>query len=145
MVQDYLDSEILKYLQRNSKLTYEEIGEIVDRSPSTVRDRIKKLEENKTITGYSVIVDHEKMSINADAYVAVSIPSDEVESVEALKKVEGVSEILRVTGRRKIMFRLSATDNKMLSEIIDKKIRPLGFYDIEITMILEPVIRYPGI
>ena len=51
MVQDYLDSEILKYLQRNSKLTYEEIGEIVDRSPSTVRDRIKKLEENKTITG----------------------------------------------------------------------------------------------
>ena len=43
------------------------------------------------------------------------------------------------------MFRLSATDNKTLSEIIDKKIRPLGFYDIEITMILEPVIRYPGI
>ena len=118
---------------------------MVDRSPSTVRDRIKKLEENKTITGYSVIVDHEKMSINADAYVAVSLPSDDTEAVEALKKVEGVSEILRVTGRRKIMFRISATDNKTLSEIIDKKIRPLGFYDIEITMILEPVIRYPGI
>lgn len=145
MVQDYLDSEILKYLQKNSKLTYEEIGEMVDRSPSTVRDRIKKLEDNKTITGYSVIVDHEKMNINADAYVAASIPLEENDAMEALKKVEGVSEILRVTGRRKIMFRISATDNKALSEIIDKKIRPLGFYDVDVTMILEPVIRYPGI
>ena len=48
MLQDDLDSRILRLLQRNGKLTYEEIGAMVDRSPSTIRDRIKKLEENKT-------------------------------------------------------------------------------------------------
>ena len=76
MLQDDLDQKILRLLQRNGKLTYEEIGAMVDRSPSTIRDRIKKLEENKTIMGYSAIVNQERVGINSDAYISADLPPD---------------------------------------------------------------------
>ena len=133
-------------LQRNGKLTYEEIGAMVDRSPSTIRDRIKKLEENKTIMGYSAIVNQERVGINSDAYISADVTPDRSQNaIASLFSMEKVSEILRVTGERRIMFRVRASNNTELIEIIDKKIRPLGFLNIEVTMILEPVIRYPGL
>ncbi len=146
MLQDDLDQKILRLLQRNGKLTYEEIGKIVDRSPSTIRDRIKKLEDNKTILGYSAIVNQERMGIAADAYISADIPTEKAQTaIATLFSLENVSEILRVTGNRRIMFRARANNNKDLCEFIDKKIRPLGFQKIEVTMVLEPIIRYPGL
>lgn len=146
MLQDDLDLKILRLLQRNGKLTYEEIGAMVDRSPSTIRDRIKKLEDNKTILGYSAIVNQEKVGINSDAYIAADIPPDKgPTAIASLFSMENISEILRVTGERRIMFRVRAANSQELVEVIDKKIRPLGFQNIEVTMVLEPVIRYPGL
>ena len=146
MLQDDLDRRIIRLLQRNGKLTYEEIGEVVDRSPSTIRDRIKKLEDNRTILGYSAIIDHEKVGIMADAYISANIPPDKSQSaVAALYSLENISEILRVTGERRVMFRARAATNQELADMIDRKIRPLGFTNFEVTMVLEPVIRYPGL
>lgn len=146
MLQDDLDAKILRLLQRNGKLTYEEIGAMVDRSPSTIRDRIKKLEENKTIMGYSAIVNHDRMGISSDAYIAADIPPDKTQTaIASLFSMENVSEILRVTGERRIMFRLRAASNSEMIDIIDRKIRPLGFHNIEVTVVLEPIVRYPGL
>jgi DNA-binding Lrp family transcriptional regulator len=146
MLQDDLDQKILRLLQRNGKLTYEEIGAMVDRSPSTIRDRIKKLEENKTIMGYSAIVNQERVGINSDAYISADVPPDKSQTaITSLFSMENVSEILRVTGERRIMFRVRAANNAELIDVIDKKIRPLGFLNIEVTMVLEPVVRYPGL
>jgi Lrp/AsnC family transcriptional regulator, leucine-responsive regulatory protein len=146
MLQDDLDSRILRLLQRNGKLTYEEIGAMVDRSPSTIRDRIKKLEESKTIMGYSAIVNQERVGINSDAYVAADIAPDKAQAAMAsLFSMENVSEILRVTGERRIMFRIRATNNAELIDLLDRKIRPLGFHNLEVTMVLEPLVRYPGL
>ncbi len=145
-MQDDLDQRILRLLQKNGKLTYEEIGEIVDRSPSTIRDRIKKLEENKTILGYSAIVNLDKVGINSDSYICADIPPEKSQiAIASLFSMEHISEILRVTGERRIMFRVRANSNQELVELIDKKIRPLGFHNIEVMMVLEPVVRYPGL
>jgi DNA-binding Lrp family transcriptional regulator len=133
-------------LQRNGKLTYEEIGAMVDRSPSTIRDRIRKLEEEKKILGYSAIVNQEKIGINADAYVSADVaPERSQNAMAVLFSMENVSEILRVTGERRIMFRIRAASNSELIDTIDRKIRPLGFENIEVTMVLEHVVRYPGL
>lgn len=146
MLQDDLDSRILRLLQRNGKLTYEEIGAMVDRSPSTIRDRIKKLEDSKTIMGYSAIVNQERVGINSDAYVAADIAPDKAQAAMAsLFSMENVSEILRVTGERRIMFRIRAANNAELIDLLDRKIRPLGFHNLEVTMVLEPLVRYPGL
>jgi Lrp/AsnC family leucine-responsive transcriptional regulator len=143
---DELDAQILRLLQKDGRLTSEQIGELLDRSPSTIRDRIKRLEEERGIMGYAAIVDHAKIGILADAYVSADIRPDlSSKAMTELFSLENVSEILHLTGERRILLRIKAKDNHELMEIIDRKIRPLGFDNIEIKMILEPIVRYPGI
>ncbi|NLI73597.1 MAG: Lrp/AsnC family transcriptional regulator [Euryarchaeota archaeon] len=86
------------------------------------------------------------MGIRADAYVEANIDTDRIqEAISALYSLENVSEILRVTGERRIMFRIRAPSNQELVDTVDRKIRPLGFTNVQITMVLDPIIRYPGL
>lgn len=146
MVDDELDMQILYLLQKNGKLTYEEMAEAVGRPPSTVRDRIKRMEGDRVILGYATIIDHQRIGIGADVFVSADIPPDKVTKAFAvLFSMECVSEILRITGERRIMFRMRAADSKELLRIIDRQIRPLGFTNMEIQLIMEPLVRFPGL
>jgi DNA-binding Lrp family transcriptional regulator len=143
---DDLDSKILRMLQKDAKLTYEQIGEALERSPSTIRDRIKRMEEDRIILGYSAIVDATRLGIKADAFVSADIDqSQSGRAVAELMTLKNVSEILHLTGERRVFIRVRAASNQELMEIVDRKIRPLGFSNIEITMVLDTVLRYPGI
>ena len=146
MIDDELDRKILQLLQKNGKLTYEEISEKVDRPPSTVRDRIKRMEENRLILGYSTVIDEKRVGMTADAYISADVPPNRIsEAFAALFSMERVSEILKITGQRRIMFRIKASNNEELMSIIDRDIRPLGFENIEIKMVLDHLVRYPGL
>jgi Lrp/AsnC family transcriptional regulator, leucine-responsive regulatory protein len=146
MKQDELDRLILQLLQKNGKLTNEEIGRMLQRSPSTIRDRIKGMEEDRTILGYSAIVDERRVGILADAYVSAEIdPKKESSALTGLLELQSVSEILHVTGDRRIMFRIKATDDKELLTVLDKKIQPLGFEKMEISYVMDHLISYPGL
>jgi Lrp/AsnC family transcriptional regulator, leucine-responsive regulatory protein len=146
MKQDELDRLILQLLQKNGKLTNEEIGRMLQRSPSTIRDRIKGMEEDRTILGYSAIVDERRVGILADAYVSADIdPKKESAALTGLLELQSVSEILHVTGDRRIMFRIKATDDRELLAVLDKKIQPLGFEKMEISYVMDHLISYPGL
>lgn len=146
MAQDDLDQKILVLLQKNSKLTNEEIGHVLERSPSTIRDRIKKMEDDRTIIGYSIVVDEGRVGIGAEAYVLADIsPENEGRGISGLLSIENVFEVMHTTGERRIMFRLSAENNKELLRLIDDKIEPLGFENLNIMYILDHVIRNPGV
>jgi len=143
---DDLDSKILRMLQKDAKLTYEQIGEALERSTSTIRDRIKRMEEDRIILGYSAIVDATRLGIKADAFVSADIDqSQSGRAVAELMTLKNVSEILHLTGERRVLIRVRAASNQELMDIVDRKIRPLGFSNIEITMVLDTVLRYPGI
>jgi Lrp/AsnC family leucine-responsive transcriptional regulator len=146
MAQDDLDQKILAVLQKNGKMTNEEIGNLLDRSPSTIRDRVKKMEDDRTIIGYSIVVDEGRVGIGAEAYVLADIsPESEGKGIAGLLSIENVFEVMHTTGERRIMFRLSAENNKALLNLIDKKINPLGFENLSIMYILDHVVRNPGV
>ncbi|MFP4170881.1 MAG: Lrp/AsnC family transcriptional regulator [Methanomassiliicoccales archaeon] len=146
MIDDELDRDILRLLQKNGNMTYEEISGLVDRPASTIRDRIKRMEENRVIMGYSAVIDQERIGYSSDAFISADIPAERVsEAFAELFSNERVSEILRISGERRIMFRLRASDNRELVHLIDREIRPLGFANIRIKMVLQPLVRYPGL
>jgi Lrp/AsnC family leucine-responsive transcriptional regulator len=119
MIDDDLDRQILRLLQKNGKLTYEEIS--------------KKVNE-------------ERIGMMADAYVSADVPQEKTsEAFAHLFSMENVSEILRITGERRVMFRIRSTSNAELISLIDRNIRPLGFENIEIKIILDHLLRYPGL
>jgi DNA-binding Lrp family transcriptional regulator len=141
-----LDSEILRLLQKDAKLTYEQIGLELGRSPSTIRDRIKRMEEDRAILGYSIIVDEQKVGAGVIAYISADIAPDRwSEAMTVLSSLENVLEVMHLTGERKFLIKAYARDNRWLMEFVDKQIRPLGFEDLEVTIVLDPIVRFPGL
>ena len=55
---DKIDRKILAILKRNARLTASAISDEIDLSVSAVIERIKKMESNNTIIGYTVSVDN---------------------------------------------------------------------------------------
>jgi len=53
-------NEILKLLERNAKITAQEIADLTGLSLNEVKKTIEKFEKNKTIVGYSSVINWEK-------------------------------------------------------------------------------------
>ena len=127
-------------------MTYNDVAQRLRRSPSTIRDRIRRLESEKYILGYVALVSAEQMGMRVEgvlfANLAEGVSSDRL---KALAKVPGVTEVLQVTGRRRIIVRIIASDNRALEETIEHKIVPLGLKDLELRIVLDSVMRFPGI
>ena len=145
MGQDDLDQSILSILQRNGKASIEEIAALLDRSPSTIRDRVRRMEEERLILGYSAIIDQERLDVDAEAFVLADIDADaEPKAISALMSMENVSEVMKVTGDTRLMFRVHAASRSELMQCLDRSIRPLGFNRMDVRLVLDRTVRYPG-
>ena len=127
-------------------MTYNDVSVKLRRSSSTVRDRIRRLEDDKVILGYYAIVNAERMGMNADAIVLGNLshetsPAD----LKKLAKIEGVREVLQISGQKRILIRISASDNHSLEDIVTREIIPIGLRDIELRVVLDSVSRPPGL
>lgn len=70
---DKTDRNILKQLVDNARVNTSEIADKVNMSPSTVSDRIKKLEANGTILGYTAVLSPSKMGKDVTALMSVAV------------------------------------------------------------------------
>lgn len=55
---DEIDLKILHELEENSRLSYRELSKRVNLSAPSVAERIRKMEEQEIITGYSIKIDN---------------------------------------------------------------------------------------
>ncbi len=141
-----MNHRILKLLKMDGKMTYREIASKLRRSPSTVRDRIRRMEDYNVILGYAAIVNNEQMGMQADAIVLANIGDGiTAKDLKKLQEVEGVMEVLLVSGGKRAIIRLHAPDNRTLDNTIANQIIPIGLKDVEVRIVLESVMRFPGI
>ncbi|MGH2555440.1 MAG: Lrp/AsnC family transcriptional regulator [Actinomycetota bacterium] len=90
---DDRDLRILAALQENARATFGEIGEACGLSPSSVHDRVRKLEQAGVIKGYQAQVDPESTGLFVTALVSATPldpkqPDDLPERVLELAEVE---------------------------------------------------------
>ena len=143
---DDMNQRILKLLKMDGKMTYREIASKLRRSPSTVRDRIRRMEDYEVILGYAAIVNNEQMGMQADAIVLANLAEGiTTKELRNLQEVEGVMEVLMVSGGKRVMVRLHAPDNRALDAIISNALAPLGLEDMDVRIVLESLMRFPGV
>ncbi|HHT75210.1 MAG TPA: Lrp/AsnC family transcriptional regulator [Methanomassiliicoccaceae archaeon] len=143
---DDMNQRILKLLKMDGKMTYREIASKLRRSPSTVRDRIRRMEDYGVILGYATIVNNEQMGVHADAIVFANLSEGiTTKELRKLQEVEGVMEVLMVSGTKRVIIRIHATDNRALDSIINNEIIPLGLEEVDVRIVLESLMRFPGV
>jgi Lrp/AsnC family leucine-responsive transcriptional regulator len=70
---DAIDRRILHALQADARQTYERLGETVGLSPSAVLRRVKRLEDERVITGVVARVAPERVGLALTAYLTVRL------------------------------------------------------------------------
>jgi DNA-binding Lrp family transcriptional regulator len=143
---DEMNRKILKLLMTDGKMTYNGVAQRLRRSPSTVRDRIRRLEDDQIILGYVAVINAEQLGMKAEGILFANLDEDvTADKLKSLSNVPGVMEVLQVSGRRRVMIRLHAPDNRNLEELIQKEIVPLGLVDLELRIVLDSLMRFPGV
>jgi Lrp/AsnC family leucine-responsive transcriptional regulator len=143
---DEMNRKILKLLMTDGKMTYNDVAQRLRRSPSTVRDRIRRLEDDKIILGYVAVINAEQLGMKAEGIMLANLVDGvTADKLRTLSNVTGVMEVLQVSGMRRVMIRLHAPNNHILEEIIQKEIVPLGLVDMELRIVLDSLMRFPGV
>lgn len=125
---DQTDFEILEALQKDSRQTYTEIGKRLRLSHSTVYDRVKRMEKEGIIRGYTTDIDFEKAGIRSIlAVVTVYTDPKETESVaERLAQRAEVHEVYTsFSDELLIVAKVMAQSQENLHGFIANSIAPL--------------------
>jgi Lrp/AsnC family leucine-responsive transcriptional regulator len=70
---DTIDRRILRALQADGRMTYDELAAQVSLSASATLRRVKRLEENKVIAGYVALIPPERVGLGLTAYLNVRL------------------------------------------------------------------------
>lgn len=121
-VMDDLDGRILLHLMRNARATFADIGSGVGLSAPAVKRRVDRLVADKTISGFTTIVDPESLGWNTEAYVNVFCKGN-VSPDNLLRSWESIHEVVSactVTGAADALLRVRARDVRHLEQALEK-------------------------
>jgi Lrp/AsnC family transcriptional regulator for asnA, asnC and gidA len=120
---DKKDLKIIDILQENSRTPYLEIARRLRVSESTIRKRVKVLEERGVIKNYTVLIDPSKIGYDSTAIIGFDVdPSKLLEVAQKMTELEEVKCVATSSGDHMIMTEIWAKNGKELSQIISKKI-----------------------
>ncbi len=99
MVLSETDVKILQALLEDARFSSRQIAKKVGVSVGTVLSRIKKMEDDGLIKGYSVIMNHEKLGYELTVVMEITVSKGRlVEMENEIAKIPNVCSVYDVTG-----------------------------------------------
>jgi len=125
---DATDMEILRALQKNCTETYAAMGKRLGIAHSTVRDRIKKMEQQGVIRNYTATVDAEKIGLR-NITAVMTVYTDPKEAERVAEELAALPEVLEaytsLSEELLIITKVSASSQEKLHEFIANSVAPL--------------------
>lgn len=116
---DKTDEKILKNLMVDARLSARQLALKLGMSTVTVLSRIKKLEKEKIIKGYTALIDHEKLGYNLTAIIEIIAKKDKILDIEVeLSKMENVCGVYDITGNTDTLVIAKFKSRNELSEFV---------------------------
>lgn len=116
---DWLDEKILQLLQSDSRLSARSIAKKIGIAPSTVLARIRKLEEQGIIKGYTIMLDYLAMGYDFPVIIDVKVSKGKLFEVEnEIAKSKNVLAVYDVTGEFDVVVLASFKSRQALDRFI---------------------------
>ncbi|GIX31718.1 MAG: AsnC family transcriptional regulator [Porticoccaceae bacterium] len=144
---DRYDRRILEILQREGRLTNQELAERIGLSPSPCLRRLRALEEAGVITGYRAQVDARKLGLSLMALIHISMdrhtPERFANFERAIAALPEVLECLLITGQEadyqlKVIVRDMEAYQRLL---LDKITRIEGVTGVHSSFVLRAAVQ----
>lgn len=127
---DGKDRQVIRALQRNGRMTNQDLAREVSLSPSPCLRRVRNLESKGVIRGYSADVDPAAYGLPITVFVRVKLERhNEAEVQNFEKRVRLIDEVLEchvMTGAMDYQLRVLVPDLEAYEEFIRNRIHPIG-------------------
>ncbi|WP_346934599.1 Lrp/AsnC family transcriptional regulator [Clostridium sp.] len=118
---DEIDVTILSELEKNSRLSIRELSKRINLSPPSVTERVKRLEDNEVIEGYTISINKKKLGLSIDCIIKVTMRNGEYEKFKNFIKNYSLSEwCYRIAGDGCFLVKLSVKDLREIEEFINE-------------------------
>ena len=143
MTLDAIDYKLLDLLQQNARMTQLEMAAAVGLSQPAVAERMRKLEQEGVITGYSARVDGRKLGKDITAFIGVRIEHPKYNSGFG-KKVLAIPDVLechRITGPDSYLLKVVTEDTQSLDTLISDLLRHIPGVTRTLTTVVTSSIK----
>jgi Lrp/AsnC family transcriptional regulator, leucine-responsive regulatory protein len=136
---DSTDSEILKLLRDDGRLSWSDLGAAVGLSANAAADRVRRMRRIGVITGFAALVDPAAGGRRLEALVGVVLGpgTDSDEFAVAAAALEPVTEVLHLAGAPDYQLRVACRDTAELDQLLRALRLRLGAADTETKIVLR--------
>lgn len=121
MQTDNLHITILNELQLDARISNAEIGRRVGLSAPAISARIKDMENNGIIKGFTTNINFKRLGYSEKALVGVKLPKNHfIPFINEIEKIEGVTDIVRSTGEYCLFITLIVKSGAELNEKLNE-------------------------
>lgn len=141
---DAYSLKILEALQEDSRMTVQQISERVGLSTTPCWKRIKDMEAQGVITGYTVQVDRKKVGLNLMVMAEINLAQHTDKTVAAFEAAVAVTpQIVRcysTTGQADYVLTIMATDIEQYEQLLIRQLFKLpGVSHVRSSIVLREI------
>lgn len=141
---DKLDHCILARLARDARLTNAELARELKVAPSTMLERIRRLEERGVLLGYQAKIEPAALGLGVSGYIAVTLARHDEACIthfeQGVQSLNWVRSCHHLTGRFDYLLRVVARDLTHLGELIKSGLASIeGIGQVETFLCLSEI------
>ncbi len=122
------DARLLAEVQRRADITAQELGSLLNLSPSQAARRRARLEAEGVIAGYRARLDPRKLGLTVQAFVQVQMAAHNADNAASfVRLVQSLPEVVgcwTLTGEADYLLRVWVTDLPGLNALIHHRLLP---------------------
>ncbi len=144
---DEKDWKILDALREDAKLSRQQIAKKTGLPVMTVHNRICKLEQERIIKQYTLLLDHKKLGKALTAYMLVHVDTNVLgkgitreEYLKRLQMLPGIEEIKSIAGHFDLLLKFRLRDMEEMRDTLVGKLRKIpGVGNTETIFVLDDI------
>ncbi|GMA21026.1 Lrp/AsnC family transcriptional regulator [Arsenicicoccus piscis] len=138
---DRIDARLIEALSHNGRATFHELGQVVRMSANTVADRVRRLQREGVIAGFTAVLDEKALGKTLGVLSDIELREgvERVAFAESLTQVPQVIGALRLTGRYDYQLHIVCADTAELESVIELLKRDYGVASVNSRLILREV------
>jgi Lrp/AsnC family leucine-responsive transcriptional regulator len=140
---DRKDFVLLEALQQNASRRLEDLAGLVKLAPSSVHERLRRLEREGIIRKWTVEVDTAALGLGVVAFIGIRATRPCSELLDSIKKIPSIEECHSVAGALSMILKVRVKDTAALLGLSEQLRQIPGIEQTETTIVLKTQIDRP--
>jgi DNA-binding Lrp family transcriptional regulator len=138
---DIIDQKILELLEENSRMSFNEIAEKINKTEATVRRRVKRLKDKGTIQKFTINYDIDTAQ-KIHATIKIEPDFKDIKRIlRELTSIEEISNIWRLSGDCGLLLKVDLPSIEKFNPMIEDKISQINGIKIIETCFITDIIK----